>query len=174
MENKVLILHGWGASHAPHWQAELASHIALNYGTVSFPLIQDFDAPIKSEWVAQIKAILNDFKPTTVVTHSLGSTLWFWLCQEDIASVEKLYLVAPPSMECDIKELDTFFPCPTPKNLKAKEAQLIASDNDHYMSIQEAQKLANTLGIELITIKDGGHLNSESGYGKWAWMEAKF
>ena len=27
-QDKVLILHGWGGSDAPHWQAELACEIA--------------------------------------------------------------------------------------------------------------------------------------------------
>ncbi|HIC78956.1 MAG TPA: serine hydrolase family protein, partial [Sulfurovum sp.] len=33
MSDRVLILHGWGGSDAPHWQSELASEIAKNYGT---------------------------------------------------------------------------------------------------------------------------------------------
>jgi predicted alpha/beta hydrolase family esterase len=174
MENRVLILHGWGASDYPHWQSQLARHIAGNYGTVCFPRLKNFDAPIKSEWIDQVKAILKEFKPTTVVTHSLGTTLWFWLCLEEIENVEKLYLVAPPSQESSIEELSTFFPAPTPHNLKAKEAKLIVSTNDHYMKVEEAKALAKSLNVELVTIENAGHLNSESGYGKWEWMELHF
>jgi len=41
INKRTLILHGWGGSDAPHWQSELASEIAKNYGTVSFPLLDN-------------------------------------------------------------------------------------------------------------------------------------
>jgi len=174
MESRVLILHGWGASNYPHWQSQLAAHIAQNYGTVCFPKLKNFDTPTKEEWMAEVKNILEEFKPTIVVTHSVASTLWFWLSQEDIAPIEKLYLVTPPSQTFDIPELSTFFPCPTPKTLKSKEATMIVSDNDPYLTMEEAQSLADALDIEMITLQNAGHINSESGYGKWEWMEQKF
>jgi len=174
MNEKVLILHGWGGSNPPHWQSKLAAHIAANYGTVCFPELKSYDTPIKSEWIAQVKAILEDFRPTTVVTHSLGSTLWFWLTQEDINPIQKLYLVAPPSMNCTIQELSSFFPCPTPSDLKAKEAHIIVSNDDPYITMDEANELAKTLHIPLRTLQKAGHINSESGYGRWEWIEQQF
>ncbi|MEA2028156.1 MAG: alpha/beta hydrolase, partial [Campylobacterota bacterium] len=172
--DRVLILHGWGASDYPHWQAQLASHIAQNYGSVCFPKLKNFDAPTKEEWISEAKIILEEFKPNIVVTHSVASTLWFWLAQEDISTIEKLYLVAPPSQTCNIPELSTFFPCPTPSSLKAKEAMMIVSDNDPYITMNEAQSLADSLNIEMVTLENAGHINSDSGYGKWEWMEQKF
>ena len=79
---KLLVLHGWIRDSAPHWQAELAAEVAKNYGTVSFPLLDNCHFPSKNRWVRQVKAILEDFRPDTVVCHSLANTLWFWLCQE--------------------------------------------------------------------------------------------
>jgi len=55
-QDKVLILHGWGGSDAPHWQAELAAEIAKNYGTVSFPLLDNCHFPSKNRWIKQVKA----------------------------------------------------------------------------------------------------------------------
>ncbi|PTB83463.1 hypothetical protein C9926_02785, partial [Sulfurovum lithotrophicum] len=80
--DRVLILHGWGGSDAPHWQAELASEIAKNYGTVSFPLLNNCHFPSKNRWMKQVKEILTTFKPHTVVCHSLANNLWMWLCEE--------------------------------------------------------------------------------------------
>ena len=48
MSNKILILHGWGGSDFPHWQSELASEIAKNYGTISFPSLENFNLQIQN------------------------------------------------------------------------------------------------------------------------------
>ncbi len=48
MSNKILILHGWGGSDFPRWQSELASEIAKNYGTISFPSLENFNLQIQN------------------------------------------------------------------------------------------------------------------------------
>lgn len=168
---KTLILHGWGASDAPHWQAELASTIAKNYGTVSFPILKDFDLPQKDEWVKQVKSILIDFKPDIVICHSLANTLWFWLAQEELQQINNLILVAPPSLNTNIEELKTFFPVKIPNNLYAKNIEMIVSDNDPYITLDEAKEISNSINSKLTIISNGGHLNADSGYGKWEYIE---
>ncbi len=174
--DKVLILHGWGGSDAPHWQAELAATIAKAYGTVSFPLLDNCHFPTKNRWVKQIKAILKDFKPDTVVCHSLANTLWFWLCQEQdfmqkIPEIKRLFMVSPPSLSTEIDTIKTFFPCRLPENLYAKEVQMIVSDNDPYIQVEEAKSMAQQYDIPVTVIQDAGHINADSGYGKWPLIE---
>ncbi len=172
--NKVLILHGWGGSDAPHWQAELACEIAKNYGTVSFPLLDNCHFPGKNRWMRQAKTILEDFKPDTVVCHSLANTLWFWLCEEEvIAPVERLYMVAPPSLSTKESTIKTFFPAPLPDTLKAEKIEMIVSDNDPYMKMDEAKSIADHYAIPLKIIKNAGHINADSGYGKWEYIEKR-
>ena len=169
--DKVLILHGWGGSDAPHWQAELASQIAKNYGTVSFPLLDNCHFPSKNRWVKQVKQILEEFKPDTVVCHSLANTLWFWLCQEEMTSVKRLFMISLPSLTTQVDTIKTFFPCKMPEKLYAKEIQMIVSDNDPYIEVIEAQTIARHYDIPLTIIKDAGHINADSGYGKWELIE---
>ena len=168
---KLLILHGWGGSDAPHWQAELAAEVAKNYGTVSFPLLDNCHFPSKNRWVKQVKAILKDFKPDTVVCHSLANTLWFWLCQEEIATVERLFMVSPPSLNTTEKTIKTFFPCEVPKDIHAKEVHLIVSDNDPWVEMEEAENIASRLNASFTVIHNAGHINADSGYGKWELIE---
>jgi len=171
MRKKVLLLHGWGGSDFPHWQSWLAGELAKDYGCVNFLRFSDVDEPKLDVWLREAKAALDEFRPDIVICHSLANTLWFHLCQkEELREVEKLYLVAPPSMECDIKELQEFFPIQTPQTLYAKEALLISSSNDPYMTEDEATKLQSELGIDMKVIQNGGHLNAQSGYGEWPWM----
>lgn len=169
--DKVLILHGWGGSDAPHWQAELACTIAKDYGTVSFPLLDNCHFPNKNRWVRQVNTVLEDFKPDTVVCHSLANTLWFWLCQEEIPGVDRLFMVSPPSLTTKVDTIKTFFPCKMPAKLYAGEIQMIVSDNDPYIKVTEAEIMAKHYDIPLTIIKDAGHINADSGYGKWKLIE---
>ncbi|KYJ86877.1 RBBP9/YdeN family alpha/beta hydrolase [Sulfurovum riftiae] len=169
---KVLILHGWGGSDAPHWQAELACEIAKNYGTVSFPLLDNCHFPSKNRWIKQVKAILENFRPDTVVCHSLANTLWFWLCQEeDMDTVERLFMVSPPSLTTEENTIKTFFPCEVPKNIYAKEVHMIVSDNDPWVEMEEAETIASQIDATFTIIHDAGHINADSGYGKWELIE---
>jgi len=171
MSNKTLILHGWGGSDAPHWQAELASEIAKNYGTVAFPLLDNCHFPSKNRWIKQVKKILEEFKPDTIVCHSLANTLWFWLCQENITPVQRLFMVSPPSLTTTEATIKTFFPCPQPQNVYAKEVHLIVSDNDPWIKLDEAEHIANAIGASYRVIENGGHINADSGFGKWDLIE---
>ncbi|MCX6072820.1 MAG: alpha/beta hydrolase [Campylobacterales bacterium] len=169
---KVLILHGWGGSDNPHWQAWLASEVVKEYGMVAFPLLDNPHFPSKNRWMKQVKALLEDVNPDVVICHSLGCTLWLHLCNEgEIAPVKRLLLVAPPRLSCEIEILKTFFPISTPENLFAKEAMMVTSDNDPYMSQEEAQALQKSLGIEMKVLENAGHINDASGYGEWPWVK---
>jgi len=169
---KVLIVHGWGGSDAPHWQAWLAGEVAKDYGMVAFPLLDNPHFPSKNRWMKQVKALLKDMNPDVVVCHSLGCTLWLHLCNEgEIAPVERLLLVAPPRLACEIEILKTFFPIEPPENLFANEAMMVTSDNDPYMSQEEAQVVQKSLGVEMKVLEKAGHINDASGYGEWQWVK---
>ena len=177
MSKRVLILHGWGGSDYPHWQAQLAGKIACNYGVVAFPLLKNPHFPSRKSWLKQLRALIEDFKPNIVVCHSLGNTLWFWYANELNSSediLEKLYLVAIPSLTTKEATIGSFFPCPKPKRLFAKEVCIVASDNDKWCSVDEVKKLAKNYGAALKILPNAGHINDESGYGSWEWMENQF
>ena len=172
---KVLLLHGLNGSDSPHWQSWLAGEIAKDYGTVSFPKFTNPDFPDKTLWIKELKQHLKDFRPDVVICHSLANILWFHLCnEEEIQEVEQLFLVAPPSINCDLEELKSFYPVNVPKNLYAKESILISSTNDPYMTLDEAKSLQNELDIEMKVIKDGGHINADSSYGEWPWILERY
>ncbi len=174
MKKKVLLLHGWGGSDSPHWQSWLASEIAKDYGTVSFLKFSNFDFPNKNIWKEELLEVLADFKPDIVVCHSLATTLWFHICnEENITDIEKLLLVAPPSLKCEVQEIKGFFPVDIPKNLHAKDILLVSSTNDPYMTLKEAKCLQDSLGVEMEIVENAGHINTDSGYGQWPWILQK-
>jgi len=169
---KLLILHGWGGSDTPHWQAELAAEAARNYGTVSFPLIQHPHFPSLNRWRREVLKHLRDFKPDTVVCHSLANTLWFHLAAaNELETVKRLFMISPPSLTTVIEGIDDFYPTPLPQSLYSKEAHIIVSDNDPYIPLKEARETATHFDIPLTILQDAGHINANSGYGKWGFIE---
>ena len=169
---KVLILHGWGGSDYPHWQAHLAMEIAKNYGTVSFPLIQHPHYPSKNRWLKQLDAFMRDFKPDTVVCHSLANTLWFhYRAQPDAISTERLFLVSPPSLTTQLETLSSFFPCALPDDIGAKRTYVFVSDDDPYITVDEAERIAEHIGATTEVLHKAGHINADSGFGKWERIE---
>lgn len=168
---RVLILHGWGGSDYPHWQSYLAGEIAKDYGCVSFLRFSDVDNPKKDIWLNELKKELQEFKPTVVLCHSIANILWFHLCNDGFdIELERLFLVAPPSMNCDIKELSSFYPCKLPKKLLSKNSLLISSTNDPYISLDETKQMGVELNIDIKILENAGHINVDSGYGKWEWI----
>jgi len=171
VREKVLFLHGWGGSDDPHWQAWAAGELAKDYGMVTFPLLDNPHFPTKKRWMKQFKTLLQEFKPDTVVCHSLANTTWFHLCNEaEITPVKRLLLVAPPKLDLELDTIKSFFPVTTPQDLFASEVMMVTSDNDPYMSQREAETLQQELGIEMKVLSDAGHINADSGYGAWPWV----
>ena len=178
MTKKVLILAGWGGSDFPHWQSWLAGEIAKNYGKVSFLKFSNFEFPNKDNWKNELIKEVDSFKPDIVICHSIANILWFHICNEltslfaatHIEPIEKLYLVVPPSLKCDILELSSFYPCEVPANLYAKETLLITSTDDPYMTQDEAIDLQKALHVPMKVLKGAGHVNTDSGYGEWPWI----
>jgi len=171
MQEKVLLVHGWGGSDFPHWQSWLAGEIAKEYGTVQFLHFTDVDTPKLDLWSDELLEALESFKPEIVICHSLANTLWFHLCNTTtLKEIQKLYLVAPPSLQCSVPELKEFFPVQIPRQLYAKKALLVSSTNDPYMSIDEANILQKELAVEMKVLENAGHINAESGYGEWPWI----
>jgi len=171
---RVLILHGWGGSDYPHWQAKLASKLACNYKAVYFPLLKNPHFPSKNSWIEQLKNIMDDFKPTIVVCHSLANTLWFWYMSKFSANLDILYLVAVPSLNTKESTISTFFPAPKPKTLGAKRSFLIASSNDKWCETKEAKEIAKLYGAEYLELENAGHINADSGFGDWDWIFKEF
>ena len=58
-----------------------------------------------------------------------------------------------------------------PNDLHAKKVQMIVSDNDPWITVEEASEIAKHYDIPLTVIENAGHINADSGYGKWPLIE---
>lgn len=168
---KVLILHGWHGSDAPHWQSWLAQELAVENCIVAFPQLSDKMAPKKEVWMHEVQQLLDELHPDVVVCHSLANVLWFHLCHQSNHRVKKLLLCAPPRDLSDCPEVETFFPVSLPSDLHADEVLMLITNNDPYLSLEEGVALSDMLGVDMEIIHNGGHLNVDSGYGEWPFAK---
>ena len=169
--SKVLLVHGWQGSDAPHWQAWLHEQLPMQGIESRFIQFEDNMNPNKTIWLDQIQKSLQEFQPDTVITHSLGAMVWFHLCHSNKApSIQRLIVVAPPRDLGDITQLESFFPCETPHNCFANEVCLISSSDDKYMTTHESKLMAEVLQAHHIILDKAGHINADSHFGAWPWI----
>jgi len=150
----------------PHWQAGLARELVLENCVVAFPSLPERNTPRLSEWVRAITNICDTLNPDIVIAHSLGCIAWLHARKK----CEKLFLVAPPSPWRTIEGLESFYPLNSFDTL-AKNTLLITSDNDEYLSNDEALKFAELLGCEHLILQGGGHINALSGFGECGFIK---
>jgi len=164
---KVLLLHGWGGSEDPHWQAWLTGELAKRHYPVHFPRLPDMYNPKKKSWIKRVDKILEEFTPDIVVCHSLGCILWFHMIKEltKLPHIKQLVLVSPPSFQTEIPKIESFFPVPEVEHLNADHTVIIGSDNDPYVSLEEIEALASRYNASCEVMMGAGHINKGSGFG---------
>ena len=178
MGQSFLILHGLGGSGPEHWQSWLYNQLVDAGEKVFYPTLPEYDNPHKDKWIQTLedtfKTIASD--QITVIAHSLGCILWLhFVCKNDKLindRVNRVVLVAPPSPYLKHKIIQRFFPL----MVKGKETiqsfnrtLQIQSTNDPYCSVEDSQFFKD-LGLEQLLVINKGHINIDSGFGKWQWI----
>ncbi|WP_144555912.1 alpha/beta hydrolase [Bacillus sp. X1(2014)] len=175
-QQSFVIIHGLGGSGPDHWQTWLAQELTRNNYHVQYPTFTNFDSPNKSVWLKELSATLRmipEGNNLTVITHSLGCLLWLHYAStlnKPIAN--RVILVAPPSPNHILTEAKSFYPVPLDGNNLTNAAEntlFIHSSNDPYCSLADVKSYSN-LSFPSITIPNAGHINTQSGHGKWPWI----
>lgn len=160
----VLIVPGYDNSGPGHWQT------LWEQENPHFVRVQqrDWVKPICSEWVQALDdAIRAHSGPKILVGHSLGcATITKWAENHQDHIIGAL-LVAPPDLELPVvAALAPDFSQNSSLRLGFPSI-VVASTKDTYCSLETSKRLANSWNSRLITIKDAGHINADSGFGPW-------
>jgi uncharacterized protein len=169
-----LFLHGWQGSEPEHWQRLTAAELERRGHTVRFPDLPEPDTPRFEPWLDALEAELRALDPrdTTVLAHSLGCWLWLRHALQASAPVERVLLVAPPSLEV-CAAIEELRPLPYPPldaavtAGAARTTELAYADDDPYWPEGSAASFGAALRIPSHRIERGGHLNVAAGYGDW-------
>jgi predicted alpha/beta hydrolase family esterase len=177
MASAFLILHGLSGSGPGHWQRWLAKRLTQAGQMVQFPDLPEPDKPDPRAWRREALGVLTglDGDERVVICHSLSCLTWLAVSPELERPVDRVALVAPPSLGAGLDELEPFFPVTATAQDVAKAARhtrLVCSDDDPYCPEGAAALYGGPLDLPIDLHPGGGHLNVATGLGPWPAMEA--
>jgi predicted alpha/beta hydrolase family esterase len=172
---KVFMVHGFGGEPNGGWRPYLMGKLAREdiwACALAMPMVDN--KPIKDEWVAEIsRSVGTPDQNIFLVGHSLGvpAILNYIQSLPKDSNIGGVVLVSGIIHSIPGKDKyipinhfysDEFnFDC---IKTKCNKFIVIHGDNDSAVPFEQAQELSSKLSCELVTIKDGGHLNGSSGW----------
>jgi len=147
-------------SSPDHWQSCWQQQLPIWQRLVQ----RNWDEPDIDRWVGSIRRLLvQQSKPALLVGHSLGALASCCVAIDYPELVAGIVLVAPaePSkfeVEERVPAVDLGVP-----------SLLVASRNDPFMSFRRAEHWASIWHSDLVDIGEAGHINAESGFGRWPY-----
>lgn len=174
MTTTTLIVPGLHNSGPDHWQTWIESQIP---GALRVEQ-DDWANPTIKPWAERVeRAIINADKPVFIIAHSFGVLASIIGAAAVADQVSGALFVAPadPSrftisgdrINNDSSELNTGLFNYIPKEHLGYPSILAASMNDYCMPFKRTAWWSNTWGARLISFGNAGHVNTESGFGKW-------
>jgi predicted alpha/beta hydrolase family esterase len=171
-KGRVFIIHGWEGNPGESWLPWLKENVEKAKPGVQaiVPSMPDSYHPVMEKWLAEMRArIGTPDEKTFLVGHSLGTIaiLRYLESLPENIKVGGAISVAGFGEPVGIQELESFFKTPLDfekVRASAKDFVVIDSDNDPYVAQKYGDALEQKLGAKRITLKNAGHINSESGF----------
>lgn len=162
----ILIVPGYENSGVDHWQSRWERQLS----TARRVEQEDWDAPVKDEWVARIaRDVRKARKPVVLVGHSLGVVAIAHAAPMlTDGKVKGAFLVGLPDVEQPdfIPAIDRAF-APIPRDPLPFPSVLVASRTDPHCNFGKAEDTAYAWGSAIVDAGDAGHINTASGHGPW-------
>ena len=164
----ILILHGIEGYAGIHWQQWLHDELIRIGHKVIMPNLPAPNRPDRKTWLKTVLEIIQDTDTNNliIVGHSLGVTTALDLIEK--ISIKALISISGFAYDWGaglnsyfMKEKDIDF---KKVNKNLKQAFVIYGDNDPYVPQEVLKYLADNLKANPEIIKNGGHLNTDSGY----------
>ncbi len=172
---KLFLFHCWGGDGRSCWSGWTADRMREKGVEVIAPDFPDSSTPRLEGWLAAVRKEAPRFRPGdgwVLAGHSLGCPTILRLL-ENLGPDEKVrcaILVSGFAKDIGIPELANFvdgdFDWEAIRE-KAGKFIVIHSDNDPFIPLAEAKRVARLLGAELIVEHSAGHINQGSGYGPY-------
>ena len=170
MNENYIILHGSFGSKDGNWFPWLKEHLEKNNKSVEVPQMpigvgnQNFE-----NWSKVLdKLIINE--NTTIIAHSIAP---IFVCKYLITNkieVKKLIFVCGFNnylgIDADFDSVNKPMFIDNYKDIKNHCDNIVCyySDNDPYVKFEFEKEFADTISDKQYIIKNGGHINEESGY----------
>ena len=172
-DKTVLLLHGIGGYAGIHWQKWLHDELKSRGYHIIMPSLPDADHPDRSTWLKVVTELVKPIEPSKliIVGHSLGVLTALDLIENSYTPVHQLISVSGFTDDYGA-ELNSYF---TKEMLtdfdkirrNCQHFAVLYGDNDPYVPQISLRLLAADLLVKPVIIKNGGHLNTDSGFTKF-------
>jgi uncharacterized protein len=164
----VILLPGLGNSGPDHWQS------CWERQHPSFERLEqrDWDAPDCAAWVARLDAYLRGItQPVLLAAHSSAcAVVARWAAGAapmQAASVAGALLVAPTDPDGAIYPAGPVGFSPMALDRLPFRSIVVASDNDPYVTSEQAARYARAWGSDFVLLPGAGHINVSSAHDPW-------
>lgn len=177
----IFIIHGTKANPQSNWFPWLKAELEKLGAQVFVPAFPTPENQSLASWTAAFAKYLPELDENSIVVgHSLGPAFLLSVIEKLDHPIKAAFFVAPFLHGIGIPEYDTLnrtfviakFDWKKIKR-NCRHFYAIFSDNDPYVPQALGRAVARKLGVTPIIIKNGGHLNTESGYDKFNFLLEK-
>jgi predicted alpha/beta hydrolase family esterase len=172
---KIAIIHGTKGTPEGNWFPWLASKLE-NLGHEV--IVPRFPTPENQSLTVWRDVFVQSFgqltKDTILIGHSIGAMFALRLLEMSTCQIAATFLVAGLNAKIGIPEYDnlnsSFLAAPLQWDKIRNSSQIfqcLIGSNDPYVPFEQPISISQELNCSPIIIKDGGHLNSESGYSEF-------
>jgi len=172
MKTKILTVPGFHGSNENHWQTWLEQQFPDSERLTGV----NWESPRIYPWAEALEKQLDSMPGQAIlVAHSFGCLVSALIASWRPDKVAGVILVAPAAPQ----RFSLYGPIyESQKNLQTIAGTLpdqrlntlgvmVASKNDPWMSVLQADQLSRDWGLAFYNAGNAGHINSESGYGQW-------
>ncbi len=168
----VFIIHGSYGHPQENWFPWLKSELEKLDCKVFAP---EFPTPEKQSLKSWLK-VFEDYKQyldenSVVIGHSTGCAFLLNVLEKSKSHIKAAFFISgflklKNNLEINKSFTDRVFNWNKIKK-SCKHFYVFHSDNDPHIPLHKAQKLAKTIGVNVILVKNAGHFNEKSGYKKF-------
>jgi uncharacterized protein len=161
----TLLIPGLNGSSDSHWQR----YWARDHANATVVEQDDWACPAIEDWQAKLDEALSNTDGAFLVAHSLGCLLAASYAKSALSKrIRGALLVAP----CSLDNATSLHPCMIRFGSEHLDrlpfpSLVIGSLNDPYMSPDQLDRHARAWGSELSVLGFAGHINVDSGFGRW-------
>ena len=177
----AIIAHGSYGSPEGNWIPWLKERLLEKGYSVFVPAFPTPGRQCLENWLDAFECCTKHFDEETIlVGHSLGATFLLRALERIKVKVKACFFVAGFAGLLGNPEFDginrTFVEKPFDwKKIRRHSGQFFVfqSDNDPYVSMENAIEIGKGLGAEPIIVKNAGHFNSSAGYNEFPLLLEK-
>ncbi|HVZ11713.1 MAG TPA: alpha/beta hydrolase [Patescibacteria group bacterium] len=180
MKNAFLI-HGAYGNPQENWMPWLKAQLEADGYKVVTPTFPTPEGQNLDNWLDVFSPYEKDLnEDSIIVSHSIAVAFSLRVLERISTKIKAAFFVAGfinPLGKDDVDPINiTFYRDPFNwERIRANCGRffVFGSDNDYYVSQDDAQKVAGGLGSELILIKGAGHFNTKAGYTQFPQLLSK-